>query len=610
MKSSIVLLGLIVVVAAIACADAQEGRIAPGAEDLVSSAPPEKEAPVASTAISIAGVVQPTSAAPASVTRLEPSQVAMAAPTPVDHRDDSAPTISVQTSATPENPPATRIVPTVRQETSTPVPVENVSAEQSTVAADTPEPESADAAEETVGHDPLVETVNRPPTYLEATVEPCLMVKPGVDPCGAADQNESIGSPLVEVEASFAGWTAVSIEDDMIGRSVNERFGYTHAPHFVVRGTYLPGTTRCAVTGLGAPLSSVISEGDDELLAVIATAEARFEADPEALKKLPKTYPPTLVTCVTDLAVNEYMVGRGPDTLTIQTFWRVAFLYIPDFYERYEADPDYDFGYDLWELDFADGVAQPIEGKEKVIWVGAPQNLAVKAWRPVETWDVVREGAEILVARDDAQFHINRPDDYALIVHPLDEYRQKVGEAHAKLVEMHDGRMGDHEDLPMLVLDANDDFLEELLVVEGAYQFNKTPLSITAPDPDFQYPTPTPAPPPPSPTPSPVYLPVVDLKAKVVQTNGALAVELTWVQPDDDNVITRYQVMREEINDPDGDLIGGNVSSKKEPIAPETSFVDDLLLEPGSTYTYRIRTHGLNFKFVTSELVTITIPSE
>ena len=466
MKSWIVLSWLIVVVAAIACADAQEGRIAPGAEDLLSSAPPEKEAPVVSTAISIARVVQPTSA-PAPVTRVEPSQLAMAAPTPVDHRDVSAPTISVQTSVEPEDPPATRIVPTVGQETSTPVPVEDVSAEQSTVDPDTPEPESVDAAEETVEHDPLVETVNRPPTYLEATVEPCLTVKPGVDPCGAADQNESVGSPLVEVEASFAGWSAVSIEDDMIGRSLNERFGYTHAPHFVVRGTYLPGTTRCAVTGLGAPLSYVISEGDDEWLAVIATAEARFEADPEALNELPKTYPPTLITCVTDLAVNEYMVGRGPDTLTVQTFFRVAFLYILDVYERYEADPDYDFGYDLWNLDFADGVAQPIEGKEKVIWVGAPQNLAVKAWRAVQTWDVIREGAEILVARDDAQYHTSRPDDYALIVRPLDDYRQKVGEAHAKLVEMHDGRMGDHEDLPMLVLDANDDFLEQLLVVEG-----------------------------------------------------------------------------------------------------------------------------------------------
>ena len=155
MKSSIVLSWLIVVVAAIACGNAQEGRIAPGAEDLVSSAPPEKKDPVVSTAISIAGVVQPT-----SVTRLEPSQVAMAAPTPVDLRDDSAPTISTQTSATPQNPAATRIVPTVRRET--PVPVENVSAEQSTVAADTPKPESVDAAEETVAHDPLVEIVNRP----------------------------------------------------------------------------------------------------------------------------------------------------------------------------------------------------------------------------------------------------------------------------------------------------------------------------------------------------------------------------------------------------------------------------------------------------------------
>ncbi len=445
-------------------------------------------------------------------------------------------------------------------------------------------------------------------SYLEATVQPCLGVKSGVDPCDGVGRNESIDAPA---EASFAGWTAVTIEDDMIGRSVNERFGYSHVPHFVVRGTYEPGSTRCAVTGIGTPLSYVISEEDHEWLAVIATAEAKYEADPDALKELPSRYPPTLITCVTDLAVHEYMAGRGPATLTLVTFSRAAFLYISDFYERHEADPDYDFGYDLWVMDFAEGVAEPIEGKEKVIWVGTPSNLAVKAWRPVQTWDLTREGSDIVVARHDAWHHINSPDDYALIVHSLDEYRDKVKDAHSKLVETHDGRMGDHEDLPMLVLDANDEFLEELFVAEGAYKFNKTPLSITVPDPDFQYPTPTPFPPPPSPTPSPVFLPVVDLEARVVQKDDGLAVELSWVQPEDDNIVTRYVVFREEIHAPDGGLLlGGGVGSVHEPTAPETRFVDDLLLEPGSTYTYHVRTYGINFNSVESDVVTITIPSE
>ena len=447
----------------------------------------------------------------------------------------------------------------------------------------------------------------RTSTYLEATVEPCVPTKLSADPCadaGAGDSNDSHSG------ASLAAWSVVTIEDDMILRSLNERGRYTDVPHFVVRGTYVPDTTRCAVTGMGTTLSSRISEPDPDLEELIATAEAKYEADPETLEKLPTTYPPTLITCVTDLAVNEYMAGRGPAVLTLVTFSRVAFLYIHDIYERYEADPGYDFGYDLWVLGFADEVAEPIEDKEKVIWVGTPANLAVKAWRPVHTCDLVPQDSEILVARDDAWYHIRNPDDYAAIVHTLADYRQKVSAAHSKLVETHDGRMGDHEDLPMLVLDANDEFLEELLVAEGAYQFNKTPLSIPTPDPDFQYPTPTPHPtsvPQPTATLYPTPYPI-DLSARVVQTDDGLSIVLTWNVPSPDEGVAGYTVWR---NDERPELTWGPVNEGLQITGPGTSHIDTFEVEPDTTYVYTLEymnSRGGGIR--TSKQVEITTPSE
>ena len=450
--------------------------------------------------------------------------------------------------------------------------------------------------------------------YLEGTVEPCQPVIDDVDPCepgrpSLAETAEAVQRSLqsrfhksIHIAGSYVvPETFPTLEELMIKSSENEWGLVYDVPHFVIRGTYTPTTTRCALTDLMFAKSVLIAEPQ------LVGKQDRDVRPRRASTPIPKS----VLTCVTDVSVNEYLVGQGPDTLTVQTYAGPPENAIPEYYEKFNADPSHDFGYDLWRSDIVNAIADQREGREWVLWIGGPTNVTVKAWRVVDSWELELDSGDAIVFHPLRRVFLNNPEILPRVEFTLDDYRNAVRLAHSELRSKHDGRIGSHEDLPAILLDAGAESFEAHLAAEGAYDFpNITPASVPTVDPQVSYPTPTPAPPPPSPTPSPVYLPVVDLVAKVVQTDGGLAVELTWVQPDDDNVITRYQVMREEINDPDGDLIGGNVSSKKEPIAPETSFVDDLLLEPGSTYTYRIRTHGLNFKFVTSELVTITIPSE
>lgn len=153
------------------------------------------------------------------------------------------------------------------------------------------------------------EVVRSQSTYLKATVEPCLPSVSSPNPCPKVGKE----GLAVSLSAGEAGeWTAVTIEDDIIGRSMNERFRYAEVPHFVVRGVYEPGTIRCAVTGMGVTKSARLSNPDPMLEEAIADADARYKDDPVALKELPTSYPPTLITCMTDFTVHEYIAGRGP----------------------------------------------------------------------------------------------------------------------------------------------------------------------------------------------------------------------------------------------------------------------------------------------------------
>lgn len=260
-------------------------------------------------------------------------------------------------------------------------------------------------------------------------------------------------------------------------------------------------------------------------------------------------------------------------------------------------------------------MGEPIEGREKVVWAGSPINAAIKAWRPVLTWNLQLQGEEVQVAREDAWAHVGDTENLALIVHGLDHHRTEVRTAHAKLVEMHDGRMGEHEDLPLLALDASLEGLEALLVAEGSYKFNKTPVHIAKPDPEFSYPTPTPRPTPTEAeraaraTSTPI--PPFELTAENILTDDGFAVRLAWNPPVTTETILGWRVYRTgpvESLYVSGEYVTGGQDQVS---GPGLTHVDEFRLKPGTTYKYVVYAlRAKNRVSVSSYPVEITTPSE
>ena len=131
---------------------------------------------------------------------------------------------------------------------------------------------------------------------LTEEIPPCTPA-PGssVDPCEPDVERpwpwgvEGIGSPLALVVEHVSQRDMLDVGD-----------AWVLAPHIVLRGTYLPNTTRCTAGNPFRPSPYVASElGYDEY-----------------------DYPDSFsINCYTDLSVSAYVLGEGPSALTVQTLF-------------------------------------------------------------------------------------------------------------------------------------------------------------------------------------------------------------------------------------------------------------------------------------------------
>ena len=297
-----------------------------------------------------------------------------------------------------------------------------------------------------------IQSVVKPRTYLEATTEACPFLD-GIDgdPCAPRASRDFddyfYGGIAVERERIIKE-RAKSLEAEMISRSLNtEGFLATHVPHFVVRGIFVPRSTRCDFAHLNVSNSTAIAE--EELGGI-----------PPKVSTVP-----WVLTCVTDFSVSEYMVGRGPEDLTLVTTAIAAGFVVRDYLDRLDED----LTDELAESGIAENTARSREGLEAILWISPPGNLAVKAWEVTGRWDVRRVGNEFHAIHHSIEWFRDTPENRSLLVYTLDDYRQKVKEAHAKLMAMHDGRIGSNEALASLMTDANDEFFEAYITAEGAY---------------------------------------------------------------------------------------------------------------------------------------------
>lgn len=289
-------------------------------------------------------------------------------------------------------------------------------------------------------------------SYLETTVEPCTVLDAAdLDPCdpqGTRHSDITYGFVAVEKERITLP-KAKSLEEEMISRSMNaDGFLATHVPHFVVRGAFVPDSTRCDFTHLNVSISSAIAE---EEIGGIPPKLAEF---------------PWVVTCVTDFSVREYIVGRGPENLTLVTEAVAAALVVRDYTSRLEED----LTDDLAESRIVENTAATREGFEAILWIAPPSNLAVKAWDITGRWDVLRDGEDVKAVHHSLKWFVDTPENRANLIFMLDDFRREMKRAHSKLAELHEGRIGQHEGLAQLMTDANDEFFEAHITAEGAYE--------------------------------------------------------------------------------------------------------------------------------------------
>ena len=205
---------------------------------------------------------------------------------------------------------------------------------------------------------------------------------------------------------------------------------------FVIRGTTIPGTTRCI------PVNVVYVVNGERTVFVDNLDTA---------------------ACAIDVRVNEYMVGKGPATLTIHLGTNA---------------PDWP----LWDEDalkpenlkenIANSLAKEWEGIEVVLWLQRPFNVLVQAWNYGYIAYVERIGDEIKVVDQYIDAYSGLPSfnsglHLSKLEFTLKDYRRDVKEAHANLSDSLEASIAGSE-TRRLITDANDEFLRARLIELGA----------------------------------------------------------------------------------------------------------------------------------------------
>ena len=240
--------------------------------------------------------------------------------------------------------------------------------------------------------------------FLEAIVPPCIQY-PGstVDPCERRDTWPNL---QFNVEALYEPYDVYPSY---------EQFFEWNIPwltiQFVLRGTAIPGTTRCGVTSV--PTEYVELSSDDP------TGHDLSELRDYAI-------------CYTDIAVNEYVVGTGPSRLTIDNSVK--------FYDGFRDDQERQY--------VEQTVGSRFEGSEWMIMLAHPFYAGGETWQLAKLRDLQRrEDGEVVVVSagrflydDDDTVNIPRVEML------YDRFKSEIKAAHAKFVKLHGGRIGPDTD--------------------------------------------------------------------------------------------------------------------------------------------------------------------
>ena len=270
-----------------------------------------------------------------------------------------------------------------------------------------------------------------PIPLLVATVASCTPIHGSkIDPCGKESAKKLEGHAS-EVYTHNRPYTIGEIYQMWVNTQV---FG---DPLFAVRATFIPDTTRCTPTPW-------------------VRAKSRTKGEPS-----PKS---SVIMCVTDMRVGEYMVGSGANRITVVTgrYQKDQLASRPSDYE-----PTWHFDWEgvTWE-DKIHEIANDFEGKEWILWLTRPFNVVFPAWEFLgDYWYLQREGDEIVVYASDADGWLYSHRDYVRF--SLPDYRRTIKAAFSKHLDQTVLRAAGASD-PVRPEMATEETLRALAIAEGA----------------------------------------------------------------------------------------------------------------------------------------------
>ena len=259
--------------------------------------------------------------------------------------------------------------------------------------------------------------------YLTEDIPPCTPVEGfSVNPCDSDAPQFDMG--IAQYVPDLGG------EPLSIRELLDDGPSPAWVTHLILRGTYLPGTVRCTAGDLFRPP---------------AYLQGRFR----------DTTNEQSIKCYIDVRANAYVLGSGPSTVTI--------LLLSYGYGRHEEE---------LRQQFEMAIDDMLPGREHVMGLGPPVDLSSEAWRFLGYWDVQREDGSVIAVHPNRDLWQRlRPDDYvthrSALEMELPTFTQAVTAAHEARVTEYDGRIGEDEDLPDLVTNANN--LRDYYIEVGAY---------------------------------------------------------------------------------------------------------------------------------------------
>ena len=212
----------------------------------------------------------------------------------------------------------------------------------------------------------------------------------------------------------------------------------TDIPHIVARGVVAPGSTRCRVQSGSAFLYS----------------------DPK--KYLYWNPVNSNIQCYSELAVREYLVGSGPERVTLWTGRRFS----DNGHWTYGTVPR-DAAY---FADISEPLVEALEGREWVYWLEVPSDPTTETWDVRRYWSVQKlEDGTILAVSRWSGHDVNQAENQSRLEMPLANYSTQVRAAHAHYVTLYGGKVDARDGAPSLIASADDASLKAYLRAEGVY---------------------------------------------------------------------------------------------------------------------------------------------